>query len=124
MYPNLQDIPTQLDAAAELAFLTIEQIKKDFLNNGLEIRLEGGEQPTYDILKQELARVLDWLFENDSQKLMQLLYRIDLPEQKLNDALSSSREEAVSELIASLIVRREAQKVIIRKYYQNNTSTQ
>lgn len=124
MYPNLQDIPQQLDATTELAILTIAQIKKDFLSNGLEIRLEADEHPTYEKLKSELSAVLDWLFENDSQKLMQLLYRIDLPEQKLNEALAAARDEAVSALIAALIVQREAQKVIIRKFYQNTSAQQ
>jgi hypothetical protein len=121
MYPQLQDIPEQLNAQQQLACLTIEQIKKDFLTNGLEVQLQTSEEPNYNEICTALVDVLNWLFENDSHKLMQLLYRIDLPEAKLNEALGNAMEQAVSETLAALIVRREAQKVIIRQFYSQGT---
>lgn len=121
MYPQLQDIPEQLNAQQQLARLTIEQIKKDFLTNGLEVQLQTSEEPNYNEICTALVDVLNWLFENDSQKLMQLLYRIDLPEAKLNEALGNAMEQAVSETLAALIVKREAQKVIIRQFYSQGT---
>ena len=121
MYPQLQDIPEQLNAQQQLARLTIEQIKKDFLTNGLEVQLQTSAEPNYNEICTALVDVLDWLFENDSHKLMQLLYRIDLPEVKLNEALGNAMEQAVSETLAALIVRREAQKVIIRQFYSQGT---
>lgn len=121
MYPQLQDIPEQLNAQQQLARLTIEQIKKDFLTNGLEVQLQTSTEPNYNEICTALVDVLDWLFENDSHKLMQLLYRIDLPEVKLNEALGNAMEQAVSETLAALIVRREAQKVIIRQFYSQGT---
>jgi hypothetical protein len=121
MYPQLQQIPEQLNAEQQLARLTIEQIKKDFLTNGLEVQLQTSEQPNYQEICAALEDVLNWLFENDSHKLMQLLYRIDLPEAKLNEALGNAMEQAVSETLAALIVKREAQKVIIRQLYSQGT---
>lgn len=121
MYPPLQEIPEQLNAQQQLAHLTIEQIKKDFLTNGLEVHLQTSSAPNYKEICTALVDVLNWLFENDSHKLMQLLYRIDLPEAKLNEALGNAVEQAVSETLASLIVRREAQKVIIRQFYSQGT---
>lgn len=112
------DVPVLLGSELALAQQTVLQIKKDFETNGLDIQLNVNSQPSYEDICSEMEQVLDWLFERDRQKLMQLLYRIDIPEQKLQAALAGNSDSSVSELLAALIVRREAQKVIIRNYYQ------
>lgn len=114
------DVPQLLDTQRELAEKTILQIKKDFETNGLAIQLAIEQNPSYPEICTAMEQVLDWLFERDRQKLMQLLYRIDIPEQKLKEALEGNSSSPVVELLAALIVRREAQKVIIRHYYQQN----
>lgn len=114
------DVPQLLDKQGELAEQTILQIKKDFETNGLAIQLDVEHNPSYAEICTAMEQVLDWLFERDRQKLMQLLYRIDIPELKLKDALEGNSSSPVVELLAALIVRREAQKVIVRHYYQQN----
>lgn len=111
------DVPELLNTQQALAAQTVLQIKKDFETNGLEIQLSINNQPSYQDICGAMTEVLDWLFERDRQKLMQLLYRIDIPEQKLKNALEGNSSASVTELLSALIVRREAQKVIIRNYY-------
>ena len=122
MYPDLQNLPEKLNQEQKLVAATIAQIKKDFLNNGLELALEADSAIQYNSLVAELAESIEWLFENDRHRLMQLLYRIDLPEFRLAEILSSTEETAVCKALADLIVRREAQKVIIRNFYSPGTN--
>ncbi|MFN3529676.1 MAG: hypothetical protein ACK417_07125 [Bacteroidia bacterium] len=121
MHPDLQNLPDKLNAEQKLVHDTIHQIKKDFVSNGLELQLDWKAGMQYQNLVNELAASLDWLFENDRPRLMQLLYRIDLPEFKLAALLSDENEHALSIALADLIVRREAQKVIIRNFYSTRT---
>lgn len=112
------DVPALLNEQQGLATQTILQIKKDFETNGLDIQLAVHNASTYQEICAAMVQVLDWLFERDRQKLMQLLYRIDIPEQQSKNALAGNSNASVSELLAALVVRREAQKIIIRNYYR------
>lgn len=122
MYPDLENLPEKLNHEQQLIAATIAQIKKDFLSNGLELSLEVNSAMQYKNVVTKLTESVEWLFENDHQRLMQLLYRIDLPEFRLAEILSSTEETAICKMLADLIVRREAQKVIIRNFYSRGTN--
>lgn len=73
---------------------------------------EGTEQRT------QLVAVINNLLHNDFSKLLQILYRIDVDENKLKRALFESTLPA-AETIADLIIERMLQKIHFRKMYQN-----
>lgn len=73
---------------------------------------EGTEQRT------QLVAAINNLLHNDFSKLLQILYRIDVDENKLKRALFESTLPA-AEIIADLIIERMLQKIHFRKMYQN-----
>lgn len=56
----------------------------------------------------ELAQRINDLIKNDFPKLIQLLYRIDVQEQKLKTILRTHPNEDAGQLIASMIIERLA----------------
>jgi len=71
---------------------------------------------TEDDLLKELTRAIEYLIDKDFEKLMQILYRIDVSETKVKQAFGL--EQDVAEQIAKLIMEREQQKVVTRARYK------
>ena len=70
------------------------------------------------ILERLAARVVQ-LIEGDSERFFQLMYRLDISEKKLNEALLHLD---APEKIARLIYDRQVQKIHSRAFFRNNNS--
>ncbi len=66
-------------------------------------------------LYNQLVEQINTLIKDDFEKLVQLLYRIDVSEQKLKMLLQTNPNEDAAKLIASLIIERQIQKIELRK---------
>lgn len=66
-------------------------------------------------LFRELADYLNGLALHDFEKLVQLLYRVDVSEMKLRKMLQDKTGSDVGELIAALMIERQIQKIRSRK---------
>lgn len=109
-----------LNATQALLQATVRQIKKDFLQNGFELQLDEDAFQNYQGLCDSLEEILSWLLERDEQRLLQLLYRIDLGEEKLKKSMMENEQHSLAAILAQLIIKREAQKVLIRNHFQQN----
>lgn len=98
----------------------VEQIKKDFNWFNFEITFKGEKESPYQELYQQILPLIDELLNDDSPKLMAMLYRIDLDEEFLNRKLKESSHADTDEVITDLIIKRELQKVIIRDIYSSS----
>ncbi|MCC6691298.1 MAG: hypothetical protein IT235_07175 [Bacteroidia bacterium] len=96
---------------------TANQIKKDFDQFGFEIKFSGNATNAYNELLFQLSPLIARLMENDYKKLLNLLYRIDIHEGKLVNVLEQNADQSPAETIADLIIKRELQKVVIRRHY-------
>ena len=113
---NLPDISNYLNSL-ELLNETAQQIIKDFDIEGIEIKFSGNPDNAYDELFGQIEpHILRLLWEN-TRKLQQLLYRIDIPESKAAKALKGEPGKTPPQLLTELIIKRELQKVVIRRYY-------
>jgi hypothetical protein len=74
------------------------------------------EKPSEEI-REQLISLINELIKNDFQSLVQLLYRIDVDEKKLKEALKNNSQHDSAPVIAELIIERQLQKIKIR--YQN-----
>ena len=76
---------------------------------------------TEDISKSELHQKLtvfiNDLILNDFQKLIAILYKIDVDEKKLKRILRENTGTDAGEIIATLIIERELQKIETRKQF-------
>lgn len=76
------------------------------------------ENYTAEDLESKLAVYINELIDKDFNKLVNLLYRIDISEQKLKIALQNEDKTISSgKTIAQLIIERQLQKLEFRKKF-------
>lgn len=88
----------------------------EMTNKDVGLSLSPVSIPNYDELIKELVRAVQYLIDKDFEKLMHILYRIDVSESKVKEAFGL--EQDVAKQIAILIIEREEQKVITRAKYR------
>ena len=64
--------------------------------------------------RSQLEHEIDYLINHNFEKLLWILYRIDVSEQKVKDQIATHPENA-AEVIADLIIEHQMQKVKNRK---------
>jgi hypothetical protein len=89
-------------------------IRKDL---GLEEELEMKEETSLDFLTTYLERQINYLLDHNFSKLINAMYRIDIPDYKVNEILHSSKSGELALNLAKAIIEREKQKVITRLQY-------
>ena len=89
--------------------------------SGLVSRLHLEEEVSLTVPQTEqfesFVRYIEDLISNNFDKLVNILYRIDVSEQKIKEALSVNNGVGAGRLLATLILEREAEKVVWRKKY-------
>lgn len=74
-------------------------------------------------LKQRLAVYLDDLLLHDFHSLVQLLYRVDVSERKIKAVLQEHPTEDAGNLLASLLIQRQAEKRATRNNFRSSPGT-
>ncbi|MEP0987711.1 hypothetical protein [Ekhidna sp.] len=91
-------------------------IRKDF---GLEEHLDFKEgENESDRLEDFLTKQVNYLLDHDFNRLLNILYRIDIPENKVKALLQKSAQGEIARNLALAIIKRQKQKVITRQQYQ------
>lgn len=93
---------------------------KEFISKDLEIQFDFDGQRKEDLIRAISIPVRKWLAE-DMEKLLSVLYRIDVDEQKFKEVIASFPPEELHEEIARLIVDRQIQKLRYRKEFGSGT---
>ena len=86
----------------------IEHINNSF---GLAIPEQADNKELHNLL----SGYINQLIEKDFQRLIQLLYRIDVNETKLRQILKENLDKDAAPIISSLIMERQIQKINSRK---------
>ena len=82
-------------------------------------KLVSIEDESYEQLQGMLASYLNNLVKKDFNKLISILYRIDIVQEKAISALAENAEkETAGETLARLIIDRQLEKVITRRKYR------
>lgn len=77
------------------------------------------EEHADDALREKLAKHLDHLLATDFNKLVSILYRIDISQEKAIIALAEkTKEESAGKILARMIIERQLEKVISRRKYK------
>ncbi|NOQ26934.1 MAG: hypothetical protein GQ564_16355 [Bacteroidales bacterium] len=112
---------SQLDRSKKeekFVLLTAEQVRKDFAMFGMEVQFSGNVNFAYNELFDQLKVFIDKLLSEDSEKLMSLLYQIDLSEKELSKKVHNVEFETIPEIITHKILERELKKVLLRAYFK------
>lgn len=70
-----------------------------------------------EALHYKLAHLILQLLYSDFNRLLHILYRIDVEERKVKEAMIAEEPEIIAERISRLIIKRELQKAEIRFRY-------
>ena len=85
------------------------------LNTELSIGI--AEKISYSELHSQLSAYINSLIKDDFEKLITYLYRIDVNEQKLKLLLQQNPNEDAANIIATLIIERQQQKIKTRQQF-------
>ena len=103
----------------QLSYLrrTVEQIQKDFQIFEIDITFSGDPEAAYGELSAQVQSIIATLSAGNPERLMNLLYRIDLKETDLRHAVNERAD--FIEYVTQKILERELQKVILRDHFKN-----
>ncbi|MFN5621882.1 MAG: hypothetical protein ACK478_11315 [Flavobacteriales bacterium] len=76
------------------------------------------ETPTIEWIRLRLHQTLNDSSEHISRSLSAILYRIDIPEKRIKQAMAESNPNQRLELLVQFILEREAYKVWLRHHYR------
>lgn len=93
------------------------QVQKDFEGAGLEGDFAAGLPFGYEPLLNTLTAKLAPFLQKNSNKLMSLLYRIDISQEQIRKYRSRNPQLAFEATLAELIIKRTLQKVILKKSF-------
>lgn len=79
------------------------------------------ESESYEKLKRELTHYLNNLISNDYNKLLSILYRIDIAQEKaILELANNAEKETAGETLARMIIERQLEKVITRRKFRKD----
>ena len=93
---------------------SLDLIRKDF---GLEESFTLKTVDYREEILKELEHIVQYLLDNDFEKLLNTMYRIDLPEIKVKKVLSTENPENLSRVVSVMILDRELEKARTRIEY-------
>lgn len=100
----------------EILSLLVAQLQKDFQSSRIAIELNSSDSaPT---IKEAVFNALLTDTHSTHSQIQQLLYRIDVSEKALSQIVDKNNLTQFLHALAELIIKRELQKILIRKYYQ------
>ncbi|GET22329.1 hypothetical protein [Prolixibacter denitrificans] len=120
---NLPDIRNDnvawfLDSAAVVQE-TAEQIMKDFAMFGITITFSGNTDQAYRELHEQLVDQIRHLLANDYQRLLSVLYQVDITQREITQAGLDLPDYNEMEVLAHQIIVRDLKKVLTRRYFKS-----
>jgi hypothetical protein len=70
-----------------------------------------------DELREKLEKIIAYLLDNDFERLLNAMYRLDIDEEKFKIVVSGLSGKSVSKEITELIIDREVRKLKTRAKY-------
>jgi hypothetical protein len=112
------NIKSYLDRA-EIVSETAQQIMKDFGMFGVEITFSGDVLNAYKELHRQLVEQISVLIQNNYDKLLSVLYQVDITEREIAQAERDLPHYNHVEIIAHEVIARELKKVLWRRYFKS-----
>jgi hypothetical protein len=97
-----------------------DQLLIENLNDTMEMSIPANSN--FEKLHQFLSQYVHQLIATDLHKLLNLLYRIDVSEEKLNDMLVKNDKAGAGSIIADLIIERQLQKIKTRQQFRKEVN--
>ena len=108
-----QELVSQYPDLTQLVWL---QVQKDFSMEAMEI--SNSKVSTLDEIYNHVYPQVESFIKHDFNSLMRLLYRIDISENAVKKQMDLMPDDT-AQALSTLIVKREIQKVVLRKQYSD-----
>ena len=102
----------------EMIKQTADQVVKDFEWFNIPLHFSGEASKAYEELFEQILPEIERLMENNYQRLLDLLYRIDVSEKKVAAEVNNCSAKELANVLTDLILKRELQKVVTRNYFK------
>jgi hypothetical protein len=76
-----------------------------------DLETRTGEENDFARFREALIDRISFLLDHDFERLLGLLYRVDVSEEKAKRMLAENPERPVAEVFADLVIERETEKV-------------
>lgn len=113
----MDEIPEKYRKDLAIIRETAEQINRDITVDDFSVVLTGNQATAFREIKDQLKPFLEKLLINDKQVFQSMLYRIDISEKHYRMLLKETEIEKTADEFAELIIRREFQKVLTRRFF-------
>jgi hypothetical protein len=98
---------------------TKETVRQTSLQFHRDFELSQTEElVSFQALQEKIASVIGQLLRNNPERLLNLMYRLDIDENKFRFVIQNGPEENVAQQLAELVLEREMQKVYWRNKYR------
>ena len=97
---------------------TAQQLIKDFTMIQVDLELKPLKENAYADLFNQAVEKISTLYVNNYHVFLNLLYRIDLDENKVHEMVAAISPPLLYEQITELILKREFLKVVYRYKYK------
>ena len=84
----------------------------------MEVYFSGNISLAYEELFEQLKVYIEELLNHNYEKLMALLYQIDVTQKELTQKDSKHNFKTIPEIITHKILERELKKVLTREYFK------
>jgi hypothetical protein len=96
----------------------VKIVEKEFLVSGDTSLVPSADLSTLEEFRSYLTAKLKFLLEEKFETLVNVLYRIDINEEKLSELFSAQNKDSLPDSLANLIIERQLQKVKLRNLYR------
>ena len=76
-----------------------------------------------ETLVQQLQNAINYLIVHDFEKLVHILYTVDVDEKRLKSLLQQQPQQDAAALITALLVERQLQKIAMRQRFNSSGTT-
>ena len=86
-----------------------------------EFDLDSSQEISEEELTSLLAEQIAYMLENRLEFLLSLMYRMDVAERKVNEALSPASTVPPHLALAKLVIARQKERLFTKKHYGNKS---
>lgn len=88
------------------------------ISNNFELGLENGGEISIAEIKARVQSVVRELLDKNMEKLMSILYIIDVPQTRTDEIMNRSSKDDIAVLLADEIIARQLKKIETRTKYR------
>ena len=99
---------------------TAQQVIRDLSIHHYDIIFSGNEMTAYNELTSQLKPVIDEMYKTNRNGFRALLYQIDISESSFRKLVLQTSAEEFSLRLSEMIVQREFQKVLTRRFFRES----